>query len=218
MEENTLRPCGCTEASVITVGVNRLVVEEDLAAGRVACPECSGPVARWGWARERAIHGLGRRRPRRGRCRRCGATHVLLPIVMLARRGYSAQIIVDALMFKSRGWGHRRVAKTFGIPAATVRGWIRRMGRRLDEVRAVFSQAATRVWTDRPSPPPSGSAWEVMLDALGAARQALASRFAGHHIVTLKLWEVATALSAGRLLSPGWPGVAIAKGANTSCP
>lgn len=203
---------------MITVGVNSVVVEEDLAAGRVLCPDCSGPVARWGWARVRGIHGLGRIRPRRGRCGGCGVTHVLLPIVMLARRGYSAQIIVDVLTFKSRGWGHRRVAKTVGIPAATVRGWIRRMGSRLDGVRAVFSQTATRVWTDRPAPPSSGSPWELMVEALGEAAHALTLRFAGHGVVMLKFWEVAVSLSGGRLLSPGWPDVAIAPGPTRVAP
>src|SRR5699024_4837432 len=104
------------------------------------------------------------------------------------------------------------------IPAATVRGWIRRMGSRLDEVRAVFSQTATQVWTDRPAPPASGGRWEMMIAALGEAGEALALRFVGRPVVTLKLWEVATILSGGRLLSPGWPDVAIAPGPTRAAP
>src|SRR5699024_9563221 len=92
-------PCGCAEASVITVGANPALVESQLVAGEIRC-SCSAPVSRWGWARERGIHGLGRVRPRRGRCLGCGRTHVLMPVRLLARRAYSAQIIITALVLK----------------------------------------------------------------------------------------------------------------------
>src|SRR5262249_50295848 len=52
---------------VLTVGVDQVVVEADLAGGRLVCPECGvGRLVRWGWARTRTVRGVGRLRPRRG--------------------------------------------------------------------------------------------------------------------------------------------------------
>ncbi len=65
---------------VCAVGVEQL--EADLAAGRIACPDCGGPLARWGFGRERPVRMLraGRPlRPRRAVCRPCAKTRVLLP-------------------------------------------------------------------------------------------------------------------------------------------
>src|SRR5262249_58671249 len=80
---------GCSEAPVITVGVDARVVERQLAAGRLRCSGCSGRLAGWGHARERVIRGEGgigwRLRPRRSRCCGCGVTHVLLPVSCLLR-------------------------------------------------------------------------------------------------------------------------------------
>jgi hypothetical protein len=59
------------------------VLETELAAGRVYCPGCDGPLSRWGFAREREVRMLdGTRslRPRRARCGPCETTHVLLPV------------------------------------------------------------------------------------------------------------------------------------------
>ncbi len=64
-------------------------VEADLAAASVSCPACGGILARWGFARRRFLRGEAGPvvvRPRRGRCRTCRSTHVLLADVALARR------------------------------------------------------------------------------------------------------------------------------------
>lgn len=52
-------------------------VEADLAARRLACPDCGGPLAPWGFASERELRTLGgtrRLRPRRSVCSAWGAT------------------------------------------------------------------------------------------------------------------------------------------------
>lgn len=59
------------------------------------------------------------------------ATHVLLPVTLLARRGYAAWLVWSALVHRGRGLGHRRVAAAVGVPVTTVRDWLRRMGGRL---------------------------------------------------------------------------------------
>ena len=62
----------------------------DLASGALACPSCgAGRLRAWGYGRERVIrvHGGTRRlRPKRGRCRSCRATHILLPSWAVPRR------------------------------------------------------------------------------------------------------------------------------------
>lgn len=70
-----------------TVSVDPVEVELQLSSGGLACPSCR--VGPWGSARRRVIRGGDRVqvvRPRRGRCRGCGATHVLLPAGLLLRR------------------------------------------------------------------------------------------------------------------------------------
>lgn len=203
---------------MVTVGVNPVLVESQLVAGEIRC-SCSAHLVRWGWARERRIHGLGRVRPRRGRCTGCGVTHVLVPVTLLSRRAYSAQIIVTALMLKARGWGHRRIGARLGVPAGTVRGWIRRMSTRVDQVRAVFTQIGARVWVDRPVAPEPGNQWQQLFGALTGATSALKARFAEEsEIVTLTAAVVAVTTSAGRLLAPGWPDVTLAAGPTPLAP
>jgi hypothetical protein len=72
------------------------VVEADLAAGRLRCPACDGPLARWGFARERQVRTLDGVRsitPRRACCQRCETTHVLLPAWAVPRRRGTAEVI-----------------------------------------------------------------------------------------------------------------------------
>lgn len=118
---------------------------------------------------------------------------------MLARRGYSAQNIVEALIFKSRGWGIAQSPRHLVFPLPRYGGGTGAWGAWLQKARAVFAQTATQVWTDLPASPPSGSPWVLMVDALGEAGEALTSRFAGPGVVTLKRWEAVASLSAGRL-------------------
>src|SRR5690348_6251249 len=101
--------------------------------GRVACPGCRESLRPWGWARARGVHGVaGVVRPRRARCSGCLITHVLLPVTMLLRRAYAVDVIGAALAARA-GWaGHRSIGLLVGVPAATVRGWLRRLGARLE--------------------------------------------------------------------------------------
>ena len=199
---------------MVTVGVNPVIVEFDLAVGRIRCPKCSGRLFGWGWARRREVHGVGCLRPRRGRCQVCKSTHVLLPVSVLSRRAYSAQIVVEALTLRARGWGHRKIGEVLGVPVTTVRGWIRRMGTRLDEVRAVFRVLGVQVLTGRPAPREDDgrqSLWQQMINALHDVTKGLAAQLGwGGGVVMLEMAQVAAALSGGHLLSPKWPGVVLA--------
>jgi len=75
-------------------------VESELVAGGLSCPSCWGVLGPWGYARERVLRcRLGARllRPRRGRCRVCLGTHVLLPDVALGRRQDEVSVIGAAI-------------------------------------------------------------------------------------------------------------------------
>jgi hypothetical protein len=89
LPENRGRPCpGCC-APVLMVRAEPEEVERELAAGRLCCPTCDGELRPWSFARPRQLRGREGPvplRPRRSRCRRCGITHVLLPVLALLRR------------------------------------------------------------------------------------------------------------------------------------
>ena len=61
-----------------------------MTGGQLACPDCPGMLAPWGFARPRGIRGIGPLRPRRARCAGCLVTHVLLPVTVLLRRADAA--------------------------------------------------------------------------------------------------------------------------------
>lgn len=130
---------------VVTVEADRVRVELRSAAGQVDCPDCRGARSPWGWARPRGVHGIaGVLRPRRARCRGCLITHVLLPVTVLARRAYAAEVVGAALLARATGSGHRVIAGKLRIPAATVRGWLRVMGGRLEGEGVLAAAPAER--------------------------------------------------------------------------
>jgi hypothetical protein len=190
---------------MLTVETDVTTVEERLRSGRLACPGCAGVLAGWGRARARTVRGTDgpvRMVPRRSRCTGCRATHVLLPVLMLARRADTAVVIGAALAAKTAGVGHRLIAASVGRPPATVRGWLRRFSGRVEAVRAVFTRWCRALDPDPVLPGPAGSAWADAIAAVTAAAAALTARF---EVGVVPVWQVATAISAGRLLSPGWP-------------
>ncbi|MBV9012078.1 MAG: helix-turn-helix domain-containing protein [Pseudonocardiales bacterium] len=190
---------------MLTVETDAACVERRLGSGGLACPGCSGVLAGWGHARARDVRdrgGLLRLVPRRARCTSCGATHVLLPVLVLARRADVASMIGTALAAKARGLGHRRIAAELGRSAETVRGWLRRFAGRIEAVRVVFTGWCRALAADPVLPGPAGSAWADAIAAVSAAACALGSRFG---LGEVPVWAVASAISGGRLLAPGWP-------------
>ena len=153
------------------------VVEADLAAGRLCCPGCDGPLAPWGYARGNA---------------RCGCSTGAIPAaaagvvpavrserigvaagVAGARRRDGLEVIGEALLAKANGDGHRRIAARLGRPPANVR-WLaarvrapRRAGRRQRQALDARDRLT------RPGSRPAGRVAAVdALDGLGnAARQ-----------------------------------------------
>lgn len=209
---------------MLTVAARAAVVEAHLESGLLACPGCGGRLARWGHARVRLVRGLrgaGERvRPRRSRCAGCRSTHVLLPVFCLLRRAYSVAVIGAVLAAKAAlGAGHRPVAARLGVPPGTVRGWLRRFAGRAEAVRVCLIGLAVATGVDVVVPGPAGSVVADAVAAVGALFTATRQRFAGSGLVgAVTGWEVASAASGGRLLSPGWPPADAGPAANTSCP
>jgi len=187
----------------VTVKADPVLVETRLVGGQLACPtaECGEALRPWGWARRRAVRGLdGTLRPRRARCGSCLVTHVLLPVTVLLRRAYAADVIGAAVTARADGFGHRPIAEDLEVPAATVRGWLRCMAGRVEAVRVLMLQVAVRAGVDVRVPAASGCRWRDLLAALGTATAAVTGRFG-----PVTVWQVAVGCSGGRLLTPGWP-------------
>ena len=179
-------------------------VESELAAGRLRCPWCADRLAGWGQARARSVRSAGgaerRVQPRRARCVGCECTHVLLPDGLLARRRDEVEVIGVALVAHVAGVGHRRIAERLGVPAATVRGWLRRLRLRAAVIAAFFTQWALTLAPGSDPPAPTSSAVSDAVEAVGVATRAAVGRFGPGPV-----WERAGRLTGGGLL------------ANTSC-
>lgn len=187
------------EAPVLMVGTRVGEVERDLAGGNLECPKCAGALGPWGWARRRVMRVRGAQewlRPRRARCRSCLVTHVLLPVVVLARRRDAVEVIGAALAAKQAGAGHRRIARDLGVPATTARGWLRRFAARAGFLRSQFEAVAHGLDRDLGRIEPRGSPSADALEAIGVAASAAARRFG-----LSPVWRFASGASGGRLLA-----------------
>jgi hypothetical protein len=190
---------------VLTVGNDAGRVERMLEEGSLSCPGCAGRLAGWGHGRERAVFGPGRRtrlvvQPRRSRCTVCGVTHMLLPVVMLARRADEARVIGAAVTAAARGRGHRRVAAELGVPESTVRGWLGRFAARAGQVREIFTRLAAALSADPVPLAPAGSAVADAAVAVAATARAVAARWP--QLAGVSPWEIASAVTGATLLAP----------------
>ena len=155
----------------------------DLASGALACPSCgSGRLRPWGRGRERVIRlrdgARARLSPRRGRCGSCRATHIVLPSWMASRRADAVGVIAAAAVASAlHGTGSGRIGADLGVPAGTVRGWLRRLRVRAGAMRqdAMVLFGRLTAGRDAPYPEPSGSALGDALSAVAACAHAAIS-------------------------------------------
>jgi hypothetical protein len=202
---------------VLTVGKDVSQVERRLSAGLLACPDCGGRLGPWGHARARVLRaadGSGWRcQPRRTRCGTCRGTHVLLPVSVLVRRVDVVEVIGAGLGFAAAGWGYRRIAQRLGRPECTVRGWLRRLRAGAEGLRSAFTDLLVGLDPLALLPEPVGTAVGDVVAVIVAAAVATVRRWGGA-VSGLSSWELAAAVTSGRLLTSGLPTKLI----NTSCP
>lgn len=168
-------------------------------AGRVACPDCGGRLARWGFAQPRVIRtreGQRTLRPRRARCAGCERTHVLLVSWALPRRRDSAAVIGAALASGARGVGHRPIAAGLGRPAGTVRGWLRRARERCEPIRASATGWAYALDASLGAILPAGGPLADAVEAIATAARAMVLRLGATRAGP---WELAVWMTGGLL-------------------
>lgn len=183
---------------MLIVCVEQARVEAELVAGALSCLSCGGVLGPWGHGRERLLRCLsGDRllRPRRARCRGCAGTHVLLPDVALVRRRDGVAAVGEAIEAKVAGEGRRRIASRLGVPADTVRGWLRRFAGRADQIRAHFTRWAVALDPEVGALGPAGGGIADALEAMAIAARAWVLRFGPGDP-----WRIASRLSGGVLL------------------
>jgi hypothetical protein len=125
-------------------------------------------------------------------------THVLLPVVALARRRDLVEVIGAALAAKAAGRGHRSIAAELDLPPTTVRGWLRRLASRAGLVRAQFTRLAFELDPTLGGVEPRGSPVADAVEAIGVAAAAAARRLG-----PTPVWWFAAGVTAGRLLVAG---------------
>lgn len=182
---------------MVTVSADPVVVESQLAAGGLSCA-CEGVLAPWGHARERTVIGGDRFawvRPRRGRCRACQVTHVLLPTTVLLRRGYGVDVIGRVVELFTLGVGARGIAAATGIARSTVRGWLDRLRRRAGLLARHFTAWLLWLAPSASRVEPTGGPVADAITAVIAAGEAAVDVLA-----VASVWQFASAATGGRLL------------------
>jgi hypothetical protein len=123
---------------------------------------------------------------------------VLLPVSALVRRADVAVVIGAGLALAATGWGHRRIAARLGRPTATVRGWMRRCRARAESLRSAFTTLLVGLDPLAVLPEAAGCPVGDAVAAIVAAATATARRW----VIALSPWELAAAVTSGRLLGP----------------
>lgn len=172
-----------------------------LAAG-MRCPTCAGGLGSWGgyrrWVRVgRAVFAL---RVRRAHCRCCERTHALLPGFLLGRRRDVVDAVGCALGMAGDGRGHRAIAAALGLPASTVRGWLRRLRARGDVLRGWFVGLAVELAEPPARAPPEFSGLGLLVRAIADAFLAARLRL-GPGAVLGGVWAFCSAATSGGLLA-----------------
>lgn len=144
--------------------------------------------------------------PRRARCRACRRTHVLVSTRSYPRRPDTVETVGVAPLAAADGLGHRQIAQRVGLPATTVRGWLRRARTNSDAVRSDATVAAQCLDPMAGRFDPTGNTLGDMLDAVGRATQAWVLRFGP----VPAPWQVAVAITGAAILAkspqPRWLG------------
>jgi hypothetical protein len=189
-----------------------------LADGLLLCPDCVGPLSRWGHVARRFVRDTAgvveKIRLRRTICaltdgNGCGRTHVLLPVFLLGRRLDVVEVIWSALRACVDGLGWRRLAALVDRPASTVRGWVGRARARAEMIRDRFTQVEQRLVAadgeDMGRVAPTGSGLGDAVAQIGVCLAAL-RRARPAALAAMSVARVVAVLSGGWLLGTrAWP-------------
>jgi hypothetical protein len=129
---------------------------------------------------------------------------VLLAVSCLLRRADAAEVIGAALTAKAAGRGHRPIAAGLGRPVSTVRGWLRVFARNAERVRAVMSVLLAQFDPLTGPAPVWGSVFADAVEAVGACAAAARRRLGV--VGAVSPWQLAAAVTGGRLLAAAGPG------------
>ena len=205
---------------MVTVRGSGESVEARLRSGLLAC-WCGGTLRPWGHARPRRVAtfaGPADEVPRRGICRDCGRSHVLLSALLLSRRRYAAPVIFAALALRAAGLKVAAVGArlrlpvpggtggSWSVPVSTASSWLSRFAGRAGQLRQAFLGLLPLADPQGRPVTPAGSVTGDALAALDAVTAGLRSRFPG--LDKLAAHEVAAHLTGGMLLAPALPPVA----------
>ncbi len=98
-----------------------------------------------------------------------------------------------------RGW--------LGRPASTVRGWLRAFARNAETVRSVFTALLVQLDPLTGALPVHPSVLADAVEAVGACAGAARRRLGV--LGSVSPWQLAAAVTGGRLLAPAWLAVSI---------
>ena len=139
-------------------------------------------------------------------------SHVLLAVSCLLRRADGVDVIGAALRAKATGVGHRPIAARLERPASTVRGWLRAFARNGETVRSMFTGLLVQLDPlTGPLPVRPGVVADAV-EVVGACAAAAGRRLGP--VGAVSPWQLAAAVTDGRLLAPSLSAVSI----NTSRP
>lgn len=139
-----------------------------------------------------------------GRRRSYGRTQVLAWARSYPRRCDSVETVAAALLAAVSGLGFRPIAEQVGVPATTVRDWLRRARRNAEVVRVDATIATLKLDPMAGPFDPTGSLLGDGVNAVGRAVSACIYRFGPWP----GPWRVATVLTDGGILAaqprPRW--------------
>jgi hypothetical protein len=121
---------------------------------------------------------------------------VLLPDLCLLRRQDEVAVIGAAIEAHVGGEGCRSIACRLGVPAGTVRGWLRRFDEGAELIRGFFTRSAVALDPQLGAVLPAGGAIADALEAIAVAARAWVLRFG-----PAPVWWIVSRLSAGGLLA-----------------
>lgn len=130
----------------------------------------------------------------------CSRTHILLPSWCAPRRADALEVIGTGLAAALGGAGCVRIGADLGLPPGTVRGWLRRLRSRAEEMRCFAMFQLTRIGGTDPALP--GPAASPLHDALNAVAAAAHAAITGYGLGPAGLWPLLGRFGLARHLAP----------------